>query len=87
MQIVNQKLMMLLRHIPKISEFTVIELITYTQGNFLSIYPYLTDITGNYFANIKVESWKLKYSLDNDTRRFAWADSSVNGKGVIYQNG
>ena len=28
-----------------ISQFTVIELITYTQGNLLSIYPYLTDIT------------------------------------------
>ncbi|MFA5453439.1 MAG: hypothetical protein WC248_07690 [Candidatus Methanomethylophilaceae archaeon] len=28
-----------------IEQFTVIELITYTQGNLLSIYPYLTDIT------------------------------------------
>lgn len=28
-----------------IKQFTVIELITYTQGNLLSIYPYLTDIT------------------------------------------
>ena len=29
----------------QIEQFTVIELITYTQGNLLSIYPYLTDIT------------------------------------------
>ena len=35
------------------------------------------------FANSKVESWKLRYCLDNDTDRFAWADST-NGKGVIY---
>ena len=37
-----------------------------------------------YFANSKLEAWKLKYCLDNDTSRFAWADS-VNGKGVIYR--
>ena len=37
-----------------------------------------------YFANSKLEAWQLKYRLDNDTARFAWADS-VNGKGVIYQ--
>lgn len=29
-----------------------------------------------------VESWELKYSLENDTSRFGWA--SPNGKGVIY---
>ena len=37
-----------------------------------------------YFANSKLESWQLKYYLDNDATRFAWADS-VNGKGVIYR--
>jgi len=37
-----------------------------------------------YFANSKLEAWKLKYCLDNDTARFAWADSA-NGKGVIYR--
>jgi len=37
-----------------------------------------------YFANNKLESWKLWYSLDNNTNRFAWADST-NGKGVIYR--
>ena len=36
------------------------------------------------FANSKLEAWKLKYCLDNDTTRFAWANSA-NGKGVIYR--
>lgn len=40
--------------------------------------------SGNtYFANSKLEAWEIKYCLDNDTDRFAWADST-NGKGVIY---
>ena len=45
-----------------------------------------------YFANCKLESWKIWYCLDNDTNRFAWATSSeeidgvaVAGKGVIYR--
>lgn len=37
-----------------------------------------------YFANSKLSSWKIKYCLDNDTNRFAWADAT-NGKGVIYR--
>lgn len=36
-----------------------------------------------YFTNNKLEAWKLKYCIDNDTNRFAWADAT-NGKGVIY---
>lgn len=36
-----------------------------------------------YFAECKLEAWELKYCLDNDTTRFAWADE-VNGKGVVY---
>ena len=36
-----------------------------------------------YFADCKLEAWQLKYCLDNDTEKFAWADST-NGKGVIY---
>ena len=36
-----------------------------------------------YFQNAKLEAWRLKYALDNDTTRFAWADAT-NGKGVIY---
>ena len=37
-----------------------------------------------YFANSKLEAWQVWYSLNNDTNRFAWADT-VNGKGVIYR--
>ena len=37
-----------------------------------------------YFASSNLSAWKLKYCLDNDTNRFAWADSA-NGKGVIYR--
>ena len=36
-----------------------------------------------YFANCELSVWELKYCLDNDTIRFAWADET-NGKGVIY---
>ena len=37
-----------------------------------------------YFANSDLSAWKIWYCLDNDTNRFAWADST-NGKGVIYR--
>ena len=40
--------------------------------------------TDGYFANSNLAAWKLWYSLDNDTERFAWADAE-NGKGVIYR--
>ena len=36
-----------------------------------------------YFADSKLSAWKLKYCLDNDITRFAWADTG-SGKGVIY---
>lgn len=36
-----------------------------------------------YFAGCKMEAWEIKYCIDNDTTRFAWADQT-NGKGVIY---
>ena len=36
-----------------------------------------------YFAHSKLSAWKLKYCLDNDTNRFAWADAT-NGKGVVW---
>ena len=36
-----------------------------------------------YFQNCDLSSWELKYCIDNDTDRFAWADTT-NGKGVIY---
>ncbi len=37
-----------------------------------------------YFSNSKLEAWQIWYCLDNDTSRFAWADTE-NGKGVIYR--
>ena len=36
-----------------------------------------------YFEHSNLAAWELKYSLDNDTSSFKWADT-VNGKGVIY---
>ena len=38
----------------------------------------------DYFANNDLSVWQIWYCLDNDTMRFAWADST-NGKGVIYR--
>ena len=40
--------------------------------------------TDGYFANSELSAWKIWYCLDNDTNRFAWADTE-NGKGVIYR--
>ena len=37
-----------------------------------------------YFSNCNLAAWKIWYCLDNDTKRFAWADNT-NGKGVIYR--
>ena len=39
----------------------------------------------NHFANSDLNAWKIWYCLDNDTKRFAWADNSNNGRGVIYR--
>ena len=36
----------------------------------------------SYFHEAKLNAWKIKYSLDNDSSRFAWA--SPTGKGVIW---
>lgn len=53
--------------------------------NTLSEQAYAALHSGDtYFANNKLSAWKLWYCLDNDTTRFAWADST-NGKGVIYR--
>ena len=38
----------------------------------------------HYFADSKLDAWKVWYCLDNDTKRFAWADTQK-GKGVIYR--
>ena len=37
-----------------------------------------------YFSGSTVNAWKIWYCLENDTTRFAWADTT-NGKGVIYR--
>ena len=36
-----------------------------------------------YFNDCNLGAWELKYCLDNDTDRFAWADAT-NGKGVVW---
>lgn len=41
-------------------------------------------INDTYFADCKLESWKIKYSLDNYPNKFQWANNT-NGKGVIYK--
>ena len=35
-----------------------------------------SNIMYNYFEGSKVETWQLKYCLDNDTSRFVWADNT-----------
>ena len=37
-----------------------------------------------YFVNCNLAAWKIWYCLDNDTTKYAWADTA-NGKGVIYR--
>lgn len=39
----------------------------------------------NYYTTngANLAAWEIKYSIDNDTARFGWADAT-NGKGVIY---
>ena len=39
-----------------------------------------------YFANSKLEAWKLKYCLDNDTTRFGWAADGSGGFWVEYED-
>lgn len=36
-----------------------------------------------YFSTSNLNAWEIKYCLENDTNRFAWADTT-NGKGVIF---
>ena len=37
-----------------------------------------------YFADCNLAAWKIWYCIDNDVRRFMWADEE-NGHGVIYR--
>ena len=36
-----------------------------------------------HFEGSNLRSWEIKYTLDNDATRFAWADTT-NGRGIIY---
>ncbi len=40
-----------------------------------------------YFANSKLEAWQLKYCLDNDTTRFAWAQAEFEGCLLLTSSG
>lgn len=42
----------------------------------------LNNSDNTYFSSSNLSAWSIKYSINNDTDRFAWASSS--GKGVIY---
>lgn len=35
------------------------------------------------YKRVPLESWEIKYCLDNDKTRFQWADE-VSGKGVVW---
>ena len=37
-----------------------------------------------YFSGSTLEAWELKYDIDNDTTKFAWANTGATGRGVIY---
>ena len=37
-----------------------------------------------YFADSRLESWQVWYSISNDPQRFGWADVQ-NGRGVVYR--
>lgn len=58
-------------------------LVTAVSNSELSEEAYARRHKGDtYFSNCRLNGWKLRYCIDNDTNRFAWANSS--GKGVIY---
>lgn len=55
-----------------------------TDKNTLSETAFAVQHSGDtYFSNSKLDAWELCYCLDNDTTRFAWANTST-GKGVIW---
>lgn len=37
-----------------------------------------------YFTGATLEAWELKYDIDNDDTKYAWADTGATGRGVIY---
>ena len=60
-------------------------LVTADDVNILNENAHAIQHSGDtYFANSDLSAWELKYCLDNDTTRFAWADNSSSGRGVVY---
>ena len=54
-------------------------------GNTLSERAWACHHEGDtYFQNSNLAAWQIWYCIDNDTSRFAWADTN-SGKGVIYR--
>ncbi len=51
----------------------------FTEDELAALDEYKAELEQHYFDNSNLEAWELKYCLDNDTTRFAWADS-----GIIY---
>lgn len=52
----------------------------------LGVYGDLFELTiedNSYFNDTPIENWNLKYTIDNDSSRFGWANTT-SGKGVIY---
>lgn len=53
--------------------------------NALSEIAFATkNASDTYFSSCKLQAWELRYCLDNDTIRFAWALNTAAGRGVIY---
>lgn len=57
-------------------------------GSTLSEEAYAIQHDGDeYFANSKLEAWKVWYCLDNDKNRFAWADDGIDETTEASMNG
>ncbi len=54
-----------------------------TSNNTLSPEATAIAIPGDdYFANVPLDQWRLRYTLDNDITRYPWGSAA--GKGIIY---
>ena len=63
-------------------QFDIIVLATST--NTIDENAFATQHEGDtYFQYANLDGWRLKYTLNNNTSEYCWADST-NGKGVIY---
>lgn len=61
----------------------IVEALTTSKLNEIVQACYYSRGDNGVFENCNLNAWKIRYCFDNDTSRFAWADSK-NGKGVIY---